>query len=311
MAWQLSTYPDEGGATCAQQIAGLQQAGINRLDIRMMDGFNISVMPLDHAKRVREQLDAAGLSCAMFGSPIGKIDLGDDFNIDVEKLRHLAALAPVLNCRVVRIFSYFNRKAAAPYDAYRKEALRRLRELKAVAKDLGLILYHENETAVFGDRADDVLAIINELRDPPAASGGAAAVGSSGTQTFRSIFDFGNFNAGRENVWDNWVKLRDFTDAIHLKDSLWTAPAPEGEVHYVPAGQGNCFVREILADAVKRRFSGPISIESHLGQSAAVAPIGPTGIPNQMYSAMSTDLSFQIACAAGKAALIAAGAVLD
>ncbi len=306
MPWQLSTYPDEAAPTCAQQIAALQQAGIKRLDIRMMDGFNISVMPPDHARRVRVQLDAAGISVAMFGSPIGKIDLADDFNIDMDKLRHLAALAPVLNCRVVRIFSYFNRKAAASYEAYRKEALRRLRELKSAAQELGLILYHENETAVFGDRADDVLVIINELRDPPDTS-----AGTGGGQIFRTIFDFGNFNAGRENVWDSWIKLREFTDAIHLKDSLWTAPAPAGEVQYVPAGQGNCFVREILADAVKRRFSGPISIESHLGQSAAIAPIGPTGIPNQMYSAMSTDLSFQIACAAGKAALIAAGAVLD
>ena len=305
MTWQLSTYPDEGGGTCAQQIAGLRQAGIKRLDIRMMDGFNISVMPPDHAKRVREQLDAAGISCAMFGSPIGKIDLADDFNIDLEKLRHLAALAPILNCRVVRIFSYFNRKAAAPYEEYRKEALRRLRELKTAARDLGLILYHENETAVFGDRAEEVLIIVNELRDTP-----STATNGNASQTFRTIFDFGNFNAGRENVWNNWVKLRDFTDAIHLKDSLWTA-GDKSEIHYVPAGQGGCFVREILADGVKRRFSGPISIESHLAQSAAVAAVGPTGVVNQMYSSMPPDASFQIACAAGKAALIEAGAVID
>ena len=44
---------------------------------------------------MRAKLDAAGISVCMFGSPIGKIDVTDDLEIDLEKLRHLGKLIPV------------------------------------------------------------------------------------------------------------------------------------------------------------------------------------------------------------------------
>jgi sugar phosphate isomerase/epimerase len=296
MGWQLSAFADEAGPTCAEQVAALRRAGIRRIDLRSVDGENISALPLDHARRVRQQLDEAGIATGMFGSPIGKIDVADDFAVDEAKLRHLAALAPIFGCRAVRIFSYYNRKAGWPRTDFRAEALRRLRALKALAGELGLVLYHENESDIFGDRADDVLAVATELRD-----GG----------TFRTIFDFGNYHAGRENVWDNWVKLRDLTDAIHLKDNRWVAgPGGAETLQHTPAGDGGGFVAEILADAVRRRFAGPVVVEAHLAHSAAVRATGPAGVPSQKYADLPPAESFQIACAAARDVLVAAGAVL-
>ena len=42
------------------------------------------------AEEVKSKMDAAGMRCCMFGSPIGKIDVTDDIEIDLDKLRHLA-----------------------------------------------------------------------------------------------------------------------------------------------------------------------------------------------------------------------------
>ena len=167
----------------------------------------------------------------MFGSPIGKIDIADDLNIDLEKLRHIALLAPIFNCHAVRVFSYFN-KSERPYDEWQAESLGRLSALKNEAKSLGLVLYHENEHLIFGDKCADVLKIAT-LRD----------------ENFRLIFDFDNYNQTDDDAWQNWQQLKDVTDAFHLKDST-------KEKQHVPIGQGAGYAREILTDAAQNRWTG-------------------------------------------------------
>ena len=227
----------------------------------------------------------------MYGSPLGKIDIGDDMAIDLAKLRHLGALKPILGSSDVRIFSYYN-KAKKPKAEFQAEALKRLGQLKALAKELGLVLYHENEAEIFGDHCADVLTIAKELRD--------------GT-TFRMIFDFGNYNNGGEDVWANWLALRDLTDAIHIKDNVRNAA---GQLAHVPAGLGNGKIPEILRDAAQRGWQGPLVVEPHLQHSAAVMATGPSGVANQAYSKLTANESFQIACKAAKEAIVAAGGPL-
>ena len=283
--WTLSAFSDEAGASCEQQIAALKRANISRMDLRSIDNFNCTVLPVPHAREVRTKLDAAGIKVQMLGSPIGKIDIADDFSIDVEKLTHLGQLAPVLGCHAVRIFSYYN-KANRPHDAWREESLRRLRELSALATRLGLVLYHENERHIFGDLCQDVQTIGRELR----TAGGV----------FRLIFDFDNYTQSGENAWENWLQLRPVTDAIHLKDSR------AGQ--HQPVGQGDGYVQEILTDALKRRWEGPLAVEPHLSHSGAVALTGPSGMANVAYSKMPPAESFHIACTAATGLLDQVGA---
>jgi len=282
----LSSFSDEAGGTIDEQIDATKRAGLHFVDLRNGDGFNITALPLHHAGTVAQKLRDAGLKVHMFGSPLGKIDIAEDFAIDARKMEHLAALAPILDCRAVRIFSYYN-KDKAPHDQWRRESFRRLRKLTRIAEKSGMILYHENESHIFGDHCSEVLELA-ELRDA----------------TFKMIFDFGNFNAGRENAWDNWLQLAAVTDAIHLKDNAWGA---DGQLQHVPVGQGGGHVQRILADAAARNWTGPFTIEPHLTHSAAVAATGPSGIPNQSYANMPPGESFHIACLAAQAVLDRAG----
>ena len=276
MSWVLSAFADEAGGSIDEQIAALRRAGIRHVDLRAVDGFNITTLPTDRAQQVRRKLDSAGIAVAMFGAPIGKIDLADELKIDLDKLAHLARLGDILGCRSVRIFSYYNQKAALTPEAWQAEALDRLRKLRDLAGKLNMVLYHENERAIFGDACAQVQVIAAALRDPA---------------TFRLIFDFDNYNQGGADVWANWLQLRDMTDAIHLKDS-------DRKGQHVPVGAGAGQVRKILADAVARGWSGPLSIEPHLQHSKAVQATGPGGTPNQQYAQMSGADSFQAACAA-------------
>lgn len=283
-SWVLSAFADEAGDSADQQIAALQRAGLRHVDLRGIEGFNIAALPLDRAREIRQKFDHAGIRVGMFGSPIGKIDIADDMKIDLDKLAHLARLAEVFECNKVRIFSYYN-KAGLPAERWRAESLSRLKQLRALAEETGLVLYHENELHIFGESSENVLAIAHELR------------GQGEPGAFRMIYDFDNFNRTGKEAWQIWLEQRPMVDAFHLKDS-------DAQGQHVPVGQGIGQVREILADALARGWKGPVSLEPHLHHSPAVlATVAATGMDakvNRKFSEMSPADCFHVAAEEAK-----------
>ena len=86
MGWILSAFADEAGGSTAEQMAACGVGGLVYIDPRNVDGHNISELPLDRAEAVAKQYEAAGVRVNMYGSPIGKLDIADDLQIDLEKV---------------------------------------------------------------------------------------------------------------------------------------------------------------------------------------------------------------------------------
>ena len=286
MAWILSAFADEAGAAMDDQIRALQMANIDHVDLRQVDDITIVDLPLDHAEQVRAKLDAAGIKVGMFGSPIGKIDVADDFEIDRKRLAHLGKLKDVFDCRAVRLFSYYDKEGDSP-DEHRRQSLERLQRLTDDAARLELVLYHENERGIYGESIEAVCQIRDALRG----------------EHFKLIFDFNNYHHAGENVWAGWLALRDTTDAFHLKDSKFTE---SGDMHMVPVGQGEGRVPKILADAAKRGWDGPLTLEPHLQFSKAVQATGPGGVANQSFADMTAEECFLVAAEAAHQQIAAA-----
>ena len=200
------------------------------------------------------------------------------FAIDQAKLEHLGRLKPIFGCAGVRLFSYYNRENASMAD-WQAESLRRLGALTEQAAKLGLVLYHENERHIFGDRCEQVCVLRDQLR-------------SCHGEHFKLIFDFDNYNQSGDNVWDNWLALRDATDAIHLKDSR---RMPDGSCQHVPAGLGDGRIADILADAAERGWEGPLTLEPHLSRSAAVLATNVGGEANMALRDLTPVQTFAIA----------------
>ena len=283
MNWTLSAFSDEAGSSADQQINALLRAGLRFIDIRNIDGHNITELPIEQAKIVKSKLDDHGITTQMMGSPIGKIEVDAELLLDIDKLNHLGEMAPIFGCGAVRMFSYYN-KSELPHDEWQKHTLERLEILRDRAEKMGLILYHENERHIFGDLTADVETLAT-LRNA----------------NFKLIFDFDNYQQSGEDVWATWLRLADQTDAIHLKDST-------SDNMHVPVGQGNGQVEQILADAVARNWSGPLTLEPHLTHSKSVVSTGPSGQQNQAFSQMEPAESFEIAAQAAKDLLEKVGA---
>lgn len=284
MNWILSSFADEAADAVDGQIAALQQAGLGYIDPRSVDGINICDLPVEHAKQVKQKLDDAGIKVSMFGSPIGKTDVTDDLGIEQKRLDHLAKMREVFDASAVRMFSFYN-KTDLPREQWKQQAFDKLTALRDQAGRLGLVLYHENETEVYGDHPDQILELA-ELRDG---------------KHFKLIYDFANYQRTGVEPWANWQRLKNVTDCFHFKDQ-------KSSGDHVPIGQGDTKAREILADAVASGWDGPCTLEPHLFMSDAVLATNVHGRGDTSLAGKSREELFAIAATVAKALLSDVGA---
>lgn len=278
MKWPLSAFADEADPSVDGQIKALHRAGIQRVDLRNVGEHSIVELPLKDAEQVKEKFDAAGITVQMYGSPIGKIDVTDDVQIDLDRLEHLGQLKKIFGCQNVRMFSYYN-KQELPKDEWRDRVLENMSKLIAIAEKHGLVLYHENERKIFGDLVQDVAVLRDRCHKP-------------NPDHYKMIFDFDNYNQSGEDVWEAWKELNETTEAIHLKESK---RQPDGSYQHVPVGEGDGHVQRILQTLADRGWSGPLTLEPHLSHSAAVAATHVSGEGNKALKDMPKEETFQIA----------------
>ena len=238
---QLSGFSDEISPDFDKQMQVISQLGMKYIEIRGVDGKNITELTPDEVAVVKEKLDAAGVQISSIGSPIGKIDITDDFAPHLETFRKLLETAKTLNTRYIRMFSFYMPKDANPAD-YREEVFARLKVLVQEAEKADIVLLHENEKGIYGDTDLRCLDLMENL----------------GCDHFRAVFDFANFiQCGVETV-PAYERLKPYVDYIHIKDAV----AETGTV--VPPGMGDGHLAEILAGFKADGYTGFLSLEPHL-----------------------------------------------
>lgn len=275
---RIHAFADEASGQLSGQIAALQRNGLQGLEIRGVDGQNISDISLEKAHEVRRRLDDAGLIVWSMGSPIGKIGIeSDGFDAHLDKLRHTIELADVLGARNLRMFSFYMPGDRAA--EFRGKVIDRMGKMLRVAEDSGVALCHENEKGIYGDMADRCLDLLNTF---PQLEG---------------IFDPANFIQCGQDTIAAWKLLRDRIKYLHIKDAL-----ENGKV--VPAGKGIGFVRSILDD-FRARGGSDVTIEPHLSVFAGLKDLEREGEETKIdpFCYESSDAAFDAACDALKALL--------
>ena len=238
----LSGFADEISPDPAEQLAVLAAESISHLELR--SAWSTSVADLSDAElgRFRRALDDAGVRVSAIGSPIGKIPVEAPLGPELDRMRRIADLADELGTRIVRVFSFFLKKEE-PHERHREQVIDRMRALASIAEERGLVLAHENEKEIYGDRPERCADLI-------------AAVGSP---ALRATFDAANFvQCGVRPHDEAYPLLRPYLVYLQVKDAL----AATGEV--VPAGQGDGQVRETLTALRDSGFEGFVSLEPHL-----------------------------------------------
>ena len=273
---QIFAFADEASPMIDEQIKAMRRNNLQGLEIRSVDGENVSDISLDKAREVFRKIADAGLQVWSIGSPIGKIDIEkDDFQQHLDKLKRTVDIAQALKSENIRMFSFYLPQGKNP-QAYKNEVMDRLHRMVETVKGSGVTLCHENEKGIYGDIADRCNEILNEVRE------------------IAGVFDPANFVQCGQNTIDAWKLLKGQIKYLHIKDALFA----DGSV--VPAGKGEGNVAFIVKDFLA---SGGIcmTVEPHLKVFSGLKALERAGEETKMPSAYcyeTNDEAFDAACSA-------------
>lgn len=234
---KIYAFADEAAAAIDGQIEAMKRNGLNGIEIRGVDGTNVSDISAEKAKEIKDKLDSNGLITWSIGSPIGKINIGDPFEPHIEKFKHTLEIANILDAKNIRLFSFYIAKKDNT-DNYKNAVIDRLGELLHIAKGSGVSLCHENEKGIYGDIPERCLELHKSLPE------------------LRGIFDPANYVQCGVDTLSAWDMLKPYIYYMHIKDAK-----KDGFV--VPSGYGDGNVKEIVKQFIEAG-GRDFTIEPHL-----------------------------------------------
>ncbi len=272
---KIFAFADEADSKIDGQIDALKRNGLDGIEIRGVDGENISDISPQKAREVKNKLDSNGLITWSIGSPIGKIGVDDDFETHMQKFKHTLEIANILEAKNIRLFSFYLPKNTNAED-YKNEVISRLGSLLEIAKDDGINLCHENEKGIYGDIPERCLELHKALPN------------------LKGIFDPANFVQCGVDTLKAWGLLKEYTHYMHIKDS-------EKNGFIVPSGYGDGNVKQIANEFIAlggRHFT----IEPHLTVFDGLANLEKEGEKSAVneFKYSDSNEAFDTACDAFK-----------
>lgn len=243
----FSGISDEAGQAIDTQIKAHRELGWSHMELRMVDGQNITAIPDAKFDEVFEKVTAAGMSVSCFGSAIANWarPITCDPNIDIEDLKQAIPRMRRFACPFIRVMSYPNDPKNPVSDKeWSDEAIRRMKTLAKLAEDGGVVLAHENCSGWGGLSAENSNILLGEVDSP----------------ALKVVFDTGNPISYNQNAWEYYLAVYDSIVYVHIKDIRKV----DGEDLYVYCGEGEGYVREIVGDLLAKGYDGGFSIEPHL-----------------------------------------------
>ena len=242
-----SGISDESGQDIATQIKAHQELGWDHLELRMIDGVNLTQLEEARFDAVYGAVTDAGMKVSCFASAVANWarPISCDPAIDEEDLKQAIHRMKRFGTQFIRVMSYPNDKDA-PYDEpeWRRESIRRMKNLARIAEDGGVTLVHENCSGWGGLSSENSNILLGEVNSP----------------ALKVVFDTGNPVTYGQNAWDYYKDVQKDIVYVHIKD----ARKMDGVDHYCMCGDGDGYVKEIISDLLAGGYEGGFSIEPHL-----------------------------------------------
>jgi sugar phosphate isomerase/epimerase len=239
---------DEGSTELKEQIRIHRTLGWNTLELRLIGKTNVCAIDDEAFDQVYRTLQEEQMEVICFASSIANWarPISSDFQTDVEELKRATARMQRLRTPFIRVMSYPN-DGLAEAD-WRKEAIRRMKELARIAADGDVVMVHENCSGWGGMSPENQKILLEEVHSP----------------NLQIVFDTGNpVGEGHSpaETWDFYQTALPFIKHVHIKDCAKTA---KGEIEYTYPGEGQSMVRLILGSLLDLGYKGAFSIEPHI-----------------------------------------------
>ena len=262
---RLSAFSDEAGSSIQEQIEAMKRNGISLTELRSIDGKNVSTFTIEEAESYQKEFERNGISVWSIGSPLGKTDIDTDFEEYSKLVEHVCQLAKIFKTDKIRMFSFFNTEGKE------KKVFDNLRKMVEIGKKYGVYMYHENEKDIYGDIAQRVLNIMQNV------------------DGLKYIYDPANYLQCGEPADKTLALFHKTTDYFHIKDVISATGA------LVPAGCGDGNIAKLLDMISDDKV---LTLEPHLALFDAYKSIDNTEMkhqyiyagPNEAFDAAVTAL---------------------
>lgn len=242
-----SGISDEAGSSISTQIEAHDDLGWNHIELRTVDGTNVTQLSEDAFEGVYEALQAAGKHVSCFGSAIANWSrpITCDPQIDRDDLARAIPRMQRCGTQFIRVMSYPN-DPEDPLDeaAWRRESIARMKYLAEIAEDAGITLCHENCSGWGGLSADNSHVLLGEVDSP----------------ALKLVFDTGNPVCYEQDAWEYYRSVLSDIVYVHVKDARRVGH----EDVYTYCGDGDASLKRILTNLLQRGYDGALSIEPHL-----------------------------------------------
>lgn len=257
----ISGFADEIDKDFVKQMETVTKLGMKYISLRSANGKGIADYTV---KEVEEELlpvmNQYQVKVSSIGSPIGKVGVEDEagYKKQLAQLEELCKIAKLLDCRYIRMFSFFMPEGKNPED-YRDIVIKKLQGFLAIAVKYDVILIHENEKDIYGDIGTRCLDVLKTLDDPH----------------FVAAFDFANFVQCGEDTEACWDMLQPYIAYIHIKDAITS------DKENVVCGTGEGKIPQLLRRAIMdENYEGFLTLEPHLVLFDSLASLETTDAKN-------------------------------
>jgi len=258
-----SGISDESGRPIETQIKAHQELGWDRIELRMVGEQNLTDLPEAEFERVLGLVNDAGMRISCFASQLGNWsrDITGDFDLDKAELARAIPRMQKAGTQYIRMMTW--KQSNATLDEWKAEAIRRTRELAAMAAEGGVALAHENCTGWASEGPQETIELMEQVDSPGLAV----------------LYDTGNSVGYDKDTLGFLHGVIDRIAYVHIKDMIKES---DGTGHGVFPGEGDSSLRQQLKEIFASGYDGVFSIEPHV---AAVIHEGKKGDdPEALYN---------------------------
>lgn len=249
-----SGISDEAGRTIERQVAAHHALGWTHIEIRGVEGGNLTDVDDATFNHVVETVEAAGLTVCCFASQLANWGrpITKDFAIDREELQRAIPRMHRLGTRFIRCMSYPN--DGLTEEAWAAESVHRITELARMAEDGGVVLVHENCNGWGGESPENTLKLLERVNSP----------------ALKLVYDTGNPFMHDQDALAYLKAVIDHVVHVHIKDGY-----KDGEKNvFTFPGEGACQVDACLRTLIAHGYDGGYSIEPHIGAVIHTGDVG-------------------------------------
>lgn len=241
MKFKLTAFADESSPEIMGQIEALHRNDMKYIELRGINNKSAYDYSLEETKEFAKIYKENGITVSSLGTPLGKIQITDDFAPHMEFTKKICEMANIYDTKLMRIFSFYIPQGEDAKN-YREEVMERTGKMAEYIKSQGILPCHENEAGIYGESAENCVDLLDTLSD-----------------VMDGIFDPANFIVTGHEIPNAYFLLKGKFEYMHIKDALLETR------QVVPAGKGDGHIAEIVSDYAKNssrdRF---LTLEPHL-----------------------------------------------